>query len=61
MRKKLLSVLLSLVLVLSLAPTVAHAMSFPDVPEDSDYMTAVEYISDLRSCTNRGKSSIMRE
>ncbi len=48
MRKKLLSVLLSLVLVLSLAPTVAHAMSFPDVPEDSDYAKAIEYISELK-------------
>lgn len=48
MRKKLLSVLLSLVLVLSLVPTVAHAMSFPDVPEDSDYTKAIEYISELK-------------
>lgn len=48
MRKKLLSVLLSFVLVLSLAPTVAHAMPFPDVPEDSDYATAIEYISELK-------------
>lgn len=47
MRKKLLSALLSLVLVLSLAPTVAHAMSFPDVSEDTDYAKAIEYISEL--------------
>ena len=48
MRKKLLSVLLSLVLVLSLAPTVAHAMSFPDVDNNSDYAKAIEYISELK-------------
>lgn len=47
MKKRLLSALLSLVLLLALVPNVAYAMSFPDVPKDSDYATAIEYVSEL--------------
>ena len=47
MKKRLLSALLSLVLPLALVPNVAYAMSFPDVPKDSDYATAIEYVSEL--------------
>lgn len=48
MKKRIISILLSLVLVLSFAPTAAYAMSFPDVSKDSDYATAIEYISNIK-------------
>ena len=47
MKIKIQSILASL-LAVSLLTCSASAMSFPDVPEDSDYATAIENISDLK-------------
>ncbi len=44
--KKIQSILASL-LAVSLLTCSASAMSFPDVPKDSDYSTAIEYVSEL--------------
>lgn len=47
MKIKIQSILASL-LAVSLLTCSASAMSFPDVPKDSDYATAIENISDLK-------------
>ncbi|MDE6568262.1 MAG: S-layer homology domain-containing protein, partial [Lachnospiraceae bacterium] len=47
MKKRILSTVLSFVLLLSFVPTVAHAMSFPDVDNNSPYSTAIEYVSTI--------------
>lgn len=47
MKIKIQSILASL-LAVSLLTCSASAMSFPDVPEDSDYANAIEYISELK-------------
>lgn len=47
MKIKIQSILASL-LAISLLTCSASAMSFPDVPKDSDYATAIENISDLK-------------
>lgn len=46
MKIKIQSILASL-LAVSLLTCSASAMSFPDVPKDSDYSTAIEYVSEL--------------
>lgn len=46
MKKRIMSALLSLVLIASIMPAAAYAMSFPDVPADSDYAEAIAYISE---------------
>lgn len=45
--KKIQSILAGL-LAVSLLTCSASAMSFPDVPKDTDYATAIEYISELK-------------
>ena len=47
MKIKIQSILASL-LAVSLLTCSASAMTFPDVSKDSDYSTAVEYVSDLK-------------
>ena len=44
--KKIQSILAGL-LTVALLTCSASAMSFPDVPKDSDYATAIEYVSEL--------------
>lgn len=47
MKKRILSALLSLVLVVALLTCSASAKAFPDVDSNSGYATAIEYISEL--------------
>ena len=48
MRKRILSALLSLVLVVALLTCSASAKTFPDVDSNSGYATAIEYVSELK-------------